>query len=69
MHVSIYNLFKYKYLQNYNIKNSIYLTQSFHFIMIVLPKFKKIYCDFLLLQEFHNWTDKYFYNKILFVYF
>lgn len=53
MHVSIYNLFKYKYLQNYNIKNSIYLTQSFHFIMIVLPKFKKLYCDFLLLQEFH----------------
>lgn len=53
MHVSIYNLFKYKYLQNYNNKNSIYLTQSFHFIMIVLPKFKKLYSDFLLLQEFH----------------
>lgn len=53
IHVFIYNLVKYIYLQNYNIKNSIYLTQSFHFIMIVPPKFKKLYCDFLLLQEFH----------------
>lgn len=53
IHVFIYNLVNYIYLQNYNIKNSIYLTQSFHFIMIVPPKFKKLYCDFLLLQEFH----------------
>lgn len=50
MHVSIYNLFKYKYLQNYNIKNSIIWRN--HFILL-----------WLSFQNLRNYIVIFFYYK------